>query len=179
MKRLGVFLLVASSVGLLGLSSIAVASIVRAMALDELATRAEQILVGDVVSVRADWDASHRTIYSTIDIAVQESWKGTPPSDGRIRLRQKGGTVGDIEMTVYGMPAFSAGERSLLFLERNGVVGMSQGKRRMHQDPNSGRWVVEPAERRGLSLVGGAATSQVPSEELETMRAKVRVLLGK
>ena len=100
------------------------------------------IVVGDVVSVHAAWDPAHRSIYSTVEVNVQETWKGSPPVNGRISIRQPGGRVGEIELTVHGMPSFSTGESSLLFLQRARVVGMGQGKRRLYREPGSERWLA-------------------------------------
>jgi hypothetical protein len=158
------------------------ASIVRALDLAALTSRADQIVVGDVEEVRSSWDSAHRTIVTTIDVAVRETWKGETPANGRIRLRQPGGRVGDIEMTVYGVPAFSVGERNLLFLGRNGLVGMGQGKRTLHRSADGDVWQVDVPDERGLLLVGANPARDgraERSETLEVLRAKVRSLLRK
>jgi hypothetical protein len=49
-------------------------------------------------------------------------------------------------MAVGGMPRFAPGERALLFLHgrtRPQVVGMSQGKRNLERDMQSGRWFLQ------------------------------------
>jgi hypothetical protein len=159
------------------------ASLVRAMDLAELTTTAEQIVVADIAKVESHWDNNHRTIFSTIEIRVQESWKGTPPADGKIVLRQPGGSVGEIEMTVVGMPTFSAGERVLLFLDRAAVVGMGQGKRRLRWDEAGKRWLASPGDASSAVRIDERgqihAAPASPAETLDALRAKVRVLLGK
>src|SRR5512136_451443 len=80
------------------------ATLLRLLDLPELVAAADRIVVADVQSSHAAWDASHRTIYTTVEIRVRESWKGPSPSDGAITLRHLGGTVGEIEMTVHGAP---------------------------------------------------------------------------
>jgi hypothetical protein len=116
----------------------------RAMSLPELVTSANEIVVGKVVSVSAAWDPSHRKILSTIGVQIEESWKGL--ASGSIAIVQPGGTVGEIEMTVHGMPRFAVGERALLFLQGHNhfqVVGMSQGKRPLSWDTDRKQWLVE------------------------------------
>ena len=93
------------------------ASVLRAMSLGELTLASDSIVVGSVVSVSAAWDLQHRRIISTIEVEVEQSWKGSWSANRRITLVQPGGSVGDIEMTVGGMPSFSVGEKSLLFLQ--------------------------------------------------------------
>ncbi len=114
---------------------------------------------------------------------MRESWKGDAPVDRHLTLRQPGGTVGDIEMTVRGMPVFVAGERSLLFLRRAQVVGMAQGKRNLRWQADERRWLVEPADHAEVVAVGrdgrlGAARPE-RAEDLDGLRGKVRSLVGK
>jgi len=125
------------------------ASLLSAMGLRDLVASSDQIVVAKVISVQAAWDASHRKITSTIEIDIEQTWKGAPTTTGRTSIVQHGGTVGDIEMTVGGMPRFSPGEKALLFLRghaRPHVVGMSQGKRSLERDTRSGRWFVHPPD---------------------------------
>ena len=143
MKRLPrlQFLLIA---GIAGMASAPQASMLRAMSLAELVTAADQIVVAKVVSVNAAWDPAHRKILSSIEVEIEESWKGA--ANGFVTIVQPGGTVGEIEMTVHGMPKFTVGERSLLFLQGRAhfqVVGMSQGERPLSWDANNQRWLVE------------------------------------
>jgi hypothetical protein len=160
---------------------VARASLFRALDLRELTAAAEQIVVADVLRTASDWDAAHRTIHTTIDIMVRDSWKGPPPANGRITLRQLGGRVGDIEMSVHGMATFAAGERVLLFLERSRVVGMAQGKRTLRWSDAARRWLVEPAESGGVPAAptspGSGASTPAGAEDLDTLRGRVRDLL--
>ena len=156
------------------------ASLVRSMDLAELTRSAEQIVVADVLLVESAWDDSHRTIHSTIDIAVAECWKGSPPGDGRMRIRQLGGTVGEIEMTVHGMPRFSVGERALLFLEHSRVVGMNQGKRQLQWNTEKKEWQVAAPDRSpGVVMVGPSGRWPTPPETLDSLRSRVRSLLSR
>jgi hypothetical protein len=181
MKKLPLLLAMAASI-LAGLP-LAYASLTRAMDLAELTATAEQVVVADVSKVESQWDPTHRNIFSTIEIRVQESWKGSPPSDGTIRLRQPGGSVGEIEMTVVGMPTFSVGERALLFLQHARVVGLGQGKRPLRWDPTSKGWFAEPGDATGVVRIGRhgqmRAAETSPRESLDSLRAKVRALVEK
>lgn len=161
---------------------VAMATVMRAMDLSELTASADQIVVGDVVSTESTWDSGHRNIYSTIDINVQESWKGATPGDGRIRIRQLGGSVGDIEMTVDGMARFLPGERALLFLRQARLVGMGQGKRAVHWDATGKRWLADAPDRSCVLGMDGqgrscAAESNRP-EALDRLRERVRAMVG-
>ncbi len=183
--------LLATLAALLTTAPSAKASLVRAMDLAELTAAADKVVVGNVAKVECQWDRDHRNIYTTIEIEVQESWKGITPANGRILLRQPGGTVGEIEMTVIGMPTFSPGERAVLFLEKASVVGMGQGKRLMRWDQARKQWFVEPGQADGAVRVdrGGqlrsatraaseASEAESP-ESIDSLRTKVRALLEK
>jgi hypothetical protein len=154
------------------------ASVMRAMDLAELTASADHVVLGEVLSTESAWDAKHRTIFSTVEIAVAESWKGPVPGTGRIRLRQFGGVVGDIEMTVYGEARFQQGERVVVFTQGDHLVGMGQGKRRLSWDGATKRWMAAPWDRAGASLAGKAAGSSERAVSLETLRAQVRALVG-
>lgn len=161
----------------------AMASLMRAMELSELTVDADQIVVGDVVSTESAWDSGHRNIYSTIEISVLESWKGVVPGNGSIRIRQLGGTVGDIEMSVHGMARFAPGERTLLFLRQARVVGMGQGKRAVRWDAAGKQWLADAPDRSrilGVDAQGRPrAAEPAPPEALDRLRERVHALVGK
>ena len=141
------------------------ASLLRAMSLGELTQVADSIVVGNVVSVSAAWDPRHRRILSTIEVDVEESWKGSWSSNRRIVIVQPGGSVGEMEMTVGGMPSFSVGEKSLLFLQGQRpcrVVGMAQGKRTLVWNAPREQWLAEAPDGDDVVEVGpGAKLRQV------------------
>jgi hypothetical protein len=133
------------------------ASLIMALDLPTLVSRADNIAVVDVVSVKADWNPSHQRILTTIDLLVVDSWKGTAAPATHLQVVQPGGTAGDLTMTVDGMPPFVAGERALVFLrgrpDRASVVGMAQGKRVVRREPAGQRWMVRVPDRAGADFV--------------------------
>lgn len=161
------------------------ASLLRAMSLGELTVVADRIVVGNVASVNAAWDLQHRRIISTIEVDIEESWKGPAPDNRRIMIVQPGGSVGDIEMTVQGMPSFSVGEKSLLFLQgqhRFQVVGMGQGKRALTWNQASRQWLAESPDTEGVVEAGpGARLRQAKrggTVPLYDLREQVRRAIG-
>jgi len=167
---------------LLGSARSPQASLLTTMSLRELVDASDRIVVARVVSVQAAWDPSHHKILSTIDVDIEETWKGEPV--GRTRLVQPGGTVGEIEMSVGGTPRFSPGEKAVLFLHgraRPQVVGMSQGKRALEQNPQSGRWLLQPPDttcvvERGPDARLRHAQPTAPVD-LDDFRSRVEALL--
>lgn len=165
------------------------ASLVLALDLPTLVTRADHVAVVEVASVKANWDANHEQILSTIDLVVVESWKGDDAPASHITIVQPGGTVGDLTQTVHGMTRFVAGERAVVFLagrpERASVVGMAQGKRLVRRDAGSGRLVVHAPDRAGATFIRTTpASSTAPvfdlhARPLEDLRADVRSLAAR
>jgi hypothetical protein len=181
-RRLAVPLALAAGCLLVG-SPASRATLMRVLELPELVAEADQVVVADVLAVRAAWDREHRAIHTTVEVGVAESWKGRPPGDGRLTIRHLGGTVGEIEMTVHGSPTFAVGERALLFVRASQVVGMSQGKRSLRWEAGSRRWLVGPADRAAAVVPGPQGTLRAAGrdsvEALDDLREKVRALVGK
>ena len=183
----------AVALSLLGLftlaSSPASASLVMALDLPTMVTRADHVAVVDVVSVKSDWDANHEQILTTIDMVVVESWKGGAAPATHVTVVQPGGTVGDLTQTVHGMTRFVPGERAVVFLvgrpERASVVGMAQGKRLVRREANSGRMLVHAPDKAGATFIrttpasGAAPVFDLRARPLEDLRAEVRTLATK
>jgi hypothetical protein len=179
--------LLAAAAGV-GASAPAWASIVIALDLPSMVTRADHVAIVDVVSVKAAWDARHERILTTIDLAVVESWKGPALPASHFTLVQPGGTVGDTEMVVHGMTRFTVGERAVVFLrgrpEAAGVVGMAQGKRAVLREAATGRLLVQTPDKAGAVFVrapawtsaGPAPVFETRARPIEDLRAEVRAL---
>ena len=168
----------------LALSLPAAASLILALDLPTLVTRADQISVVDVVSTKEAWNAEHDRIVTTIDVAVVDCWKGAAAPGSHVQIVQSGGTVGELTMRIDGMPQFAPGERALLFLRgtaaRASVVGMAQGKRPVRRE--TGRWMVSAPDRGGADFVrttpaSGSIFTARP-RPLEDLRSDVRALVG-
>jgi hypothetical protein len=149
----------------------------------DLVDRSDRVLVAEVLSVDAAWDKDHKRIYTSIELQVAEMWKGAMPPTRRLKIVQPGGSVGDIEMRVHGMPSFTAGERAVLFLRGTDtatVVGMAQGKRSLLRSA-AGVWLVAPADLSGVVTLdqGGrpAATPPQTAAPLDLLREQIRTLV--
>src|SRR4051812_27145112 len=115
MRRLLPLLFVVA-VLIVGITASARASLVLALDLPTMVSRADHVVVVDVASVKADWDARHEQIVTTIDLVVVESWKGGDAPASHMTIMQPGGTVGDLTQTIHGMTHFVPGERAVVFL---------------------------------------------------------------
>ncbi len=100
----------------LALSTSAVATVVVAQSLEEMAAAAPVIVVGKVGQVQSRWDEARARIYTYAEIASGEHLKGEAPKT--FLVRQPGGEVGPIGQQVSGAAQFEAGEDVALFLEK-------------------------------------------------------------
>jgi hypothetical protein len=115
----------------------ALATTVAKLSLEQVVQRADVIVQGQVQSVRSEWDAERRLVFTYVSIRVDESLKGERRQS--VLIRQIGGTAGTIQMSVDGAPQFKSGQRTLVFLKRQDattfqVVGMNQGLYRIVED---------------------------------------------
>lgn len=131
---------------------------VEALSAEDLVERAEAIVWGDVVQVRAGWEG--RRIYTEVQVAPRETLKGQPAAT--VRLKLPGGEVDGVVSVFHGMPRFDLGEEVVVHTTaahaRSGVrvpVGLGQG---VHH-------VVRPAH--------GAAVATRDTRELHLVRPGV------
>jgi hypothetical protein len=180
----------AALLGSLTATSPARASVVRAMDLAGLTAGSTRIVVAEVVATSSAFAEDRRRIFTTIEVQVAELWKGAMPAGGRFKFVQLGGSVGDLELKVHGLPSFRTGDRAVLFLGGEGLssylVGLGQGHRPLRYDVAARRWMVQPGDRSAAvmrqtdstgaarRLVAAPPETAVPLDEL---RSQVRALL--
>jgi len=160
------------------LATPAVATTVAKLSLEQLVQRADLIVQGQVQSVYSQWDDERRLVFTYISIHVDEPLKGEPRQT--VLIRQIGGRVGAIQMSVAGVPQFNRGERALVFLKRQDattfqVVGMNQGLYEIVEDS-------AVANVFGMDLIdkktGEITKPLVPARApLEQLKNKIRELL--
>ena len=154
--------------------------------------RADHVAVVDVASVSAAWDDQHERILTTIDLSVVETWKGPMTPASHVKIVQPGGTVGDIQMTVFGMSHFTPGERALVFLRGDAIGGLRRrhGAGQAPRAPRRRHGALDGARARPRGAPRScarprAATSTTPPvfetrlRGLDDLRTEVRGLVGK
>ncbi len=100
--------------------------------LPEMVERADTIVAGEVLDMRASWSADRSEIFTTVIFRPDRRFKSGEQS--LIRFRVPGGTVGDTRLMITHSPVFSVGERALVFLRGDSgrlprVVAGEAGKR--------------------------------------------------
>ena len=137
----------------------------------------DDIVVGQVESVQAHWNASHTKIFTDVSVRVTQALKGG--AGDRITLTQLGGEVDGVRYTIPGCPAFTRGEEALLFVWRGTrgqpqVTGLAQGKFDIRRDAATGVATVQRSmpglavrDPRMLRLVPqGQPAPRIPLDDL-------------
>jgi hypothetical protein len=137
---------------LIALAALPVAgSVTEALSLRELVAQADRVAVVRAVHEEARWQRGR--IVTDVTLRVETPMMGAREGE-EIVVRRLGGAIGDVGMRVEGEPAFTIGERSVVFARNvRGVlrpVGMSQGVLPIALE--AGRPMVLPGGA-GLSLV--------------------------
>ncbi|MFC1995016.1 hypothetical protein ACFLVK_01255 [Chloroflexota bacterium] len=100
------------------------------LTVDELAARADRIVVGEVTDMDYDRDGNGNII-TLVSLSVTEVVKGTNIEE--VVIAVPGGQLNDVKMSVEDTPEFQLGERVVVFLrlvDHNvfAVVGGFQGR---------------------------------------------------
>jgi len=100
--------------------------------LDRLATESAYVVTATVSEVRSSWTPDHMTIETTVTLTgVERITRDGSVAEPDVTYTVLGGTVGDETLRVCCAPAFRAGERWVLFLQREyrqyPVLGMERG----------------------------------------------------
>ena len=143
----------------------------------DLARLSEAVLTGRVLQITSGWDPAVNTIYTYVTVDVDEALKGAFGSR-QVIVKQLGGVVDDIGLTVADQPTFAIGERVLLYLEvrpRDSTLYTAaqwQGKWTLEADTRSGVVAVRrhpgraggvlPADRQALSGVRALIATTAP-----------------
>lgn len=145
---------------------------IRPLSIADLTKRSEVIALGTVISILSDWNAPKTTIYTRIDLQVEEVFKGAASKE-TISFYQLGGEVGNTASTVAGTAPFTRGERVVVFLykdkeQRLQLTGSFQGKFSIEK---RGPSEVEMVARRVPGLAKPLDEMPLERLELEIRRA--------
>lgn len=131
------------------------------MSMQQLTQASSDIVQAHVVSQISAWNSLHTQIVTYTTMAVTQTLKGD--AGATVQVRQLGGTVGNLTVSVPGDVAFKPQREYILFLEPSGgsnyrVVGMSQGAFTVYQDAASHdeRVVLRADQAQLQSVISGA-----------------------
>ena len=150
---------------------------------EELITSSRVILIGEVKSSRARWDAAHQNIYTYVNVRVSDVLKGQVQSE-RIVFKQLGGTVDGESSIIYGAPEYKAGQRVLLFLNTSDdgslrVAHLFMGKYDIVEDARTKQIRIErKLDEKSVNLLGETASPEITNTaRLSRFTKKIRRVL--
>lgn len=113
------------------LVAVAQATVVPRVTLEELVENSDLIVQAHCARSWAAWDENTRVIWTHAELLLTEGVKG--PAGRSVVVSEPGGVVGEVGMTVEGVPHYRPGEEVVVFLYRapNGLLrtrGLGQGK---------------------------------------------------
>jgi hypothetical protein len=153
------------------------ASTFLAVSQGELVKGSSAVVVGDVLYTYSYWNREGTMIFTDAVIHVRESILGA--ASGLVAVRTPGGTVADYRVEAHGFPAFRAGDRQVLFLNRTAdglmeVTGFQQGQYKVvHR--SDGVAVAVPALRGVRLLTASGAPAPMPRAiELDALAQSIR-----
>ena len=125
---------------------------------EDLIASSRVILIGEVKSVKSQWDLSDNYINTYIKVQVSQVLKGRLENE-QIVFKQLGGTVGDTSMHIYGAPEYQAGQRVLLFLYtgQDGtlhVAHLFQGKYDVAEDAKGQTRIKRNVDSDTVNILG-------------------------
>lgn len=191
MRKIGI-LAVLLAVGVLPPAG---ASTFAAMSEKQLIAASDAVVRGQVMSVESFWNDEHTLIISEAVFEVESVIVGAAPRF--VTLRTAGGTVGDETVEAIGFPTFRAGERALVFLQRDDerplgrvhtkgrhegyrVAGYQLGQYRIVQD-RKGQEIAVPAADPGVRFLrkDGQSAPFPRVRRLELFEAEIRQIGAK
>ncbi len=124
-------------------ASVASATTVLRVSVEELSRKADVIVRGRVEDVRVVTDAKdERRITTLVTLRVDVVLKGHATGP-RLTLRLAGGRTDRWDATIPGTPVFVKGEEAVVFLEATSdglkPSGLAEGKYSLRSDPATGR----------------------------------------
>jgi hypothetical protein len=131
----------------------------------DLVARSEQIVIGTVMDIHEQQDASG-TPFTLVTFSDLTMLKGDVGST--LTLRFYGGHAGDVVVGIPDMPTFTLGERDVLFAAGNNrdvcpLVGVWQGRFYVRFDPTLGTDVVEDSSHQPLIGISSRELLRAPA----------------
>lgn len=164
----------------------AVASVSRALTLNELVQGSRHALVGTPVDLFAQWETygKHRRIITYTMIRTEYSFDGRPPATREVLVRTLGGIVDGIGQIVPGEAVLRRGATSALFLvdvskDLFEVTGMAQGHYPLVADAQGMRRLSASHGALEVATDASSAVKRLDGRSVEEVETLVYAELGR
>jgi len=85
------------------------------LGLEDIAKESDYVVQGEVVDTKSEWNENKTRIYTYSTVAVKENISGSAPKT--VFVKQKGGTVGNITLSVSDSLLLHKGDEVVVFLK--------------------------------------------------------------
>ncbi|MGA2609102.1 MAG: hypothetical protein ABSH01_16800 [Terriglobia bacterium] len=180
--KMRVLVLATVLLGVMASISPARATTMVSMSMEQLTQASSDIVQARVVNQVSEWNATHTQIVTITTLEVSQTLKGNAPST--VQIRQLGGTVGNMTVSVPGDVAFRPQGEYVLFLEpadgsNYDVVGMTQGAYHVYEDATSNQQrVVLPLNQAQIQSIVSGGGNPVGTVPLVGFRKYVATLVN-
>lgn len=145
--------------------------------IEQLAGQARLVVRG-IVTAKSCHEDSEARIFTRIELAVKEVWKGAA-TGAILHIVQSGGVLGNRMTTVSGQANYRLGEEVVVFLDFNErgeavTLGLSQGKVTVNRPATSDPDQATTASTQvGQVAKAARVTGSGPAMALEELRRRV------
>lgn len=149
--------------------SIANASSVQQVSIDDMLDSAELVFEGRVTKVESRWNSNRSAINTLVTFDVLDVIHGSTGSSA-IELSFAGGSVDELTMQVHGMVYPEVGEQGIYFIEDTGrvqvnpIVGWSQGHFLVDEDASGEQRMLTAGRKPITEMTDESAPAQAISE---------------
>lgn len=174
----------AGALGLLASRS-ALASLARALPVEELIGRSQHVLVGEPLDTESVWEqvGQRRHIVTYTRVRTLELLAGADPHQDELLVRTLGGRVGDLGELVHGEAVLEVGARGVLFvMPTRGVLActaMAQGHYPLLHDAAGIERLRRSPEALELLAEEGSAVRRLNGLQVTEARALLRSAVRK
>ena len=185
MDRRG-FVRVAMAGGLgLVTSRAALASLARAVRVEELVARSQHVLVGEPLDAESVWEqiGQRRHIVTYTRVRALEVLAGADPKQDELMVRTLGGRVDDLGELVNGEALLQLGERGVVFVMPSrgalAVTAMAQGHYPLLRDTAGAERLRRSPEAAELLGEDGSAVKRLTGLQVSEARSVLRLAVRK
>lgn len=155
---------------LVGVTTLASATIVKPFTLRGLATEAHEVIRGEVIDEEVVYDAYWDRVYTHNVVRVSEALGGSARPGDLIVIRQMGGVLDGIESVLVGTSDFVLGDEIVVFTRSDGalhyLVGMAQGAYWVWRDEAGTGHVARDVRALGIAPLPHTASRRAPNHTL-------------
>jgi hypothetical protein len=164
----------------LGVPRLALASLARALPLEELVGRSQHVVVGEPLDAESVWEqiGQRKHIVTYTRVRALELLAGEAPKQDELLVRTLGGRVGDLGELVHGEAMLTLGARGVVFvMPARGalaVTAMAQGHYPLARDAAGAERLRRSPEAVELLGEDGSAVKRLSGLQLPEARALMR-----